>query len=108
MPLPTQINQTPAIVHVKIVQGDSWYLIFDFSIDLTGQTIVAAIHPRDGSAAIGLAKTDIDLSNGQFRIDLTKTQSAALAIDRHTWNVIMTSGETERTYISGTFICSDC
>lgn len=105
-----KINQLPAELHVEIQRGDAWSITCDFNLDLTGYVIAATLHPRDGSADVTLAVNSVDLSLGQFTITLSKTASAALAADFHSWCLVMTpaDGNLARTYLAGKFILNDC
>jgi hypothetical protein len=99
--------QVPAQCDIQIYQGDDWELTFDFSISLTGYTIVGTVHLRDGTT-VTMTKTDISLSAGQFKLSLTDSQTSAIPANSHDWCLKMTSGGMTRTYINGSFIVDAC
>lgn len=114
--MPTKIDQKPAEVHVEIYQGDSWELAVTVDgIDLTDYSIAAAIHPKDGSADVALAIEDTDLANGQYKIRLSATDSAALPAAHHSWCHVLTPPRAApddpafpRTFFAGRFIVGAC
>jgi hypothetical protein len=103
-------EQLPAELHVEIYRGDDWSLSFDFNIDLTGYTITAAVHPKDGGDDVAITVTEVDYSLGQFTTSLTAAQTAALDEAYHTWCLVLTppASTSKRTYVSGRYIVSSC
>jgi hypothetical protein len=106
-----KVYQLPAELHVTISQGDAWRLEVDFDKNLTGYTIAASIHPKDGSADVVMAIEETSLVAGQFSIVLAAEQSAELAAAYHSWCLVMTpsgSPAEPRTYIAGRYIVEAC
>jgi hypothetical protein len=109
-----KVDQLPAELHVAIYRGDAWLLQVDFDIDLTGYTIAAEIHPKDGSTSIYMTIDVVDLSLGQFNTVLTSEQSFTLPAAYHSWCLVMTppvvglDPELPRTYFAGRFIVRSC
>lgn len=104
-------DQLPAELHVSIYQGDAWRLSVDFNMDLTGYTIVAKVHPKDGSADVTMAIENQSLAAGQFDIVLSSAQSTALGAAYHSWCLVMTPSGTPalpRTYLAGRYIIKAC
>lgn len=104
-------DQLPAELHVSIYQGDAWRLSVDFDMNLTGYTIAAVVHPKDGSADVVMAIEATSLAAGQFDIVLTTAQSTALGAAYHSWCLVMTpsgSPSQPRTYLAGRYIVKAC
>lgn len=107
-------QQLPGGLDWEIFKPDEWRWRIsivdenDASEDLTEYDITATVHPKDGDD-IELAIEETNLASGTFEIVMTSAQHATLAVDDHSYCVVLTpNGGGERTYLAGKLFVKGC
>lgn len=109
LPLPTYGTEvgedSTGRYDIVLTQGDSYSIVLDFPMDLTGYTPLAQIrlYPESSTYAAQFTTEYADAALGKLRLSLTKEQTAVLPI-RAYYDVQLTSVNDPtnvKTYISG-------
>jgi hypothetical protein len=113
LPIPTYgttpVGEASGRYDIVLTQGDSYSVVLDFSIDVTGFTPLAQIrlYPESSTYAAQFTATFEDAALGKIRLSLTPDQTKTLPL-RSYWDVQLTADndpENVKTYISGTVFC---
>ncbi len=113
LPIPTYgttpVGEASGRYDIVLTQGDSYSVVLDFSIDVTGFTPLAQIrlYPESAVYAAQFETSIEDAAQGKIRLSLTPDQTKRLPL-RAYWDVQLTANndsENVKTYISGTVFC---
>jgi len=95
-------EQLPGSLSLAFRAGDDVATVVDFSIPLTGYSVLATLHSVVTDQQIMSFTTVItDANAGQVSVSLTDSQTAALAVGTYRWRMVATQGTVTRTYIQG-------
>lgn len=95
-------DQTPGTLGLSFRRSDDFSSLIDFSVDLTGRTISAAIVSEvTGAVVMPFTVTVPSPAEGQVNIALTDTQTAALARGTYSWRMAWVDGAATRTALTG-------
>jgi hypothetical protein len=95
-------SQRPGRFNLEFRAGDDFAVTLDFSIALTGYSLVAAIYSEvSGALVLPLTVSIANAADGIAVVSLTDAQTAALARGTYRWSVVGTVGENTRTLFQG-------
>lgn len=98
----SEYDYGPAVVAIRMTQGDELSLVLDFDIDLTGYTFASSVTDSAGDSKT-ITVTNTDLAAGQITLSLSETDSADLAVGIGRWRLSWTVSTVKRTVLAGRF-----
>jgi hypothetical protein len=95
-------SQLPGTLGLSLKRGDTFSVLVDFDITLTGKTVVSTITSLvTGQSVIAPATSVVDAANGQVNVSLTSTQTLSLPAGTYGWEMTWDSGTEKRTALTG-------
>jgi hypothetical protein len=99
----THFTQTPAQFNIAGIIGDSFQLILDFDVNITGWTWNSYIIDEDGTELTNFTISTIGAGSlGKLKLVMTGTQTALLSPKRYAWYLKQTNDGLERIWVAGT------
>lgn len=95
-------DQTPGTLNLAFNAGDDFAALVDFSIDMTGYSVSAAITSLvTGAVVMPLSTAFLSASDGRVNVSLTDSQTASLPRGTYGWEISWTINGVTRTALAG-------
>lgn len=95
-------SNTPGVLNLSFVRNDSFSVLVDMSIEMTGYTTSAVISSCvTGQTMLPFTVDTVSPSEGKVNLSLTNTQTASLPRGTYSWTMYWAEGLATRTALSG-------
>lgn len=95
-------EQNPGRLNLAFKRGDFFSTAIDFSNDLTGKTVTAALLSVPQHQAVGsFTVTPTNLASGQVNVSMSAEATAELEVGTYGWSLVWSAGAEVRTALEG-------
>lgn len=95
-------SQIPGNLNLSLKRGDTFSVLVDFNVNLSGKTVSSAISSLiTGQAVIGPTTAVVDAAAGQVNVSLTDEQTGGIPAGTYGWELSWDSGSERRTALTG-------